>query len=198
MTTTEHTLHPLVPGSTIPGDWFHGRVPENIEVGEDTLIESSHSFRYYRAVNGCGFRVGSRVTIWRTSIAVESDGLIEVGDGCYLGNASLVCATRLTLGQRVMVAGGVTIVDSDFHPIDPAERLTDTIALSPLGDRSLRDQPPAKPVVIEDDVWIGYNATILKGVRIGAGAVVAPGSIVAHDVAPGTHVVGNPARELKP
>ena len=46
----------------------------------------------------------------------------------------------------------------------------------------------ARPVVIEDDVWIGYNATVLKGVRVGAGAVVAPGAVVLRDVAPGSWV----------
>jgi len=52
-------------------------------------------------------------------------------------------------------------------------------------------------VVIEDDVWIGYNATILKGVRVGAGAMIAPGSLVHQDVLPGVEVAGNPARVVK-
>ena len=54
-------------------------------------------------------------------------------------------------------------------------------------------QPPEWGVVIEDDVWIGYNATILKGVRIGKGAIIAPGAVVTHDVPPGATVAGNPA-----
>lgn len=198
MTDGPMTLHPLVPGETIPGDWFPGRVPHNIVAGPGTVIESSHSFRYFRATNECGFRAGKDVTIWRTSLAVERDGLLEVGDGCYLANASLVCVGRITLGKRVMVAGGVTIVDSDFHPLDPAGRLVDTIALSPLGDKLLRGQPPARPVLIEDDVWIGYNATILKGVRIGKGAVIMPGAVVLRDVAAGAVVAGNPAQEVTP
>jgi acetyltransferase-like isoleucine patch superfamily enzyme len=48
--------------------------------------------------------------------------------------------------------------------------------------------------VIEDDVWIGPNATILKGVRLGAGAWIEPGSLVARDVPPGSRVLGNPAQ----
>ncbi len=193
MTDHDNTLHPLIPGQTIPGDWFPGRVPDNIEVGPGTVIESSHSFRYYRAESACGFRTGRNVTLWRTSLAVERDGLIEIGDNCYLANASLVCVSRVTLGKRVMVAGGVTIVDSDFHPLDPAGRMRDTVELSPIGDKSKRKQPPARPVTVEDDVWIGYNATILKGVRIGRGAVIGPGSVVVRDVPAGATVAGNPA-----
>jgi acetyltransferase-like isoleucine patch superfamily enzyme len=48
--------------------------------------------------------------------------------------------------------------------------------------------------VIEDDVWIGYNATILKGVRVGKGAVIAPGAMVFRDVPAGAEVAGNPAQ----
>ncbi len=96
-----------------------------------------------------------------------------------------------------MIAGGVTIADSDFHPIAPAARLADTIALSPVGNRQRRPLVSTKPVIIEDDVWIGYNATILKGARVGAGSIVAPGSLVIEDVPPMSEVAGNPARIVK-
>ena len=93
----------------------------------------------------------------------------------------------------MLVAGGVTSADSDFHPLAPAARLADTVALSPVGDRKRRPAVETRPVVIEDDVWIGYNATILKGVTVGAGALVAPGALVVRDVPPGAEVAGNPA-----
>ena len=83
-----------------------------------------------------GLRVGEGVTIWRTSLAAETNGLIEIGDYCYLTNASIVCSSRITIGSYVMISGGVTIADSDFHPIGPAARLADTVALSPVGDRA--------------------------------------------------------------
>jgi acetyltransferase-like isoleucine patch superfamily enzyme len=96
----------------------------------------------------------------------------------------------------VFVAGGVTIADSDFHPLEPLARLADAIALSPVGDRSRRPPVEPRPVVIGDDVWIGYNATVLKGVRVGDGAVIAPGAVVTRDVPPGVEVAGNPARPV--
>ena len=187
-------LHPLIPGAKLDGDWFDSRIPENIEAGEGSVIDSTFCFKHYFATGALGLRVGRDVTIWRTSLAVEKNGLIEIGDHCYVGNASLVSASRITIGSYVMIAGGVTIADSDFHPLGPAARVADSIALSPIGDRKRRPAIETRPVVIEDDVWIGYNATILKGVRIGAGAVIAPGSVVIRDVASGTQVGGNPAR----
>jgi acetyltransferase-like isoleucine patch superfamily enzyme len=94
-----------------------------------------------------------------------------------------------------VVAGwNVTIADTDFHPVSPAERIADAIAVSPLGD--VRNRPPVLrlPVIIDDDVWIGPSATILKGVHIGSGAFIEPGSVVVRDVPAGAHVMGNPAR----
>jgi acetyltransferase-like isoleucine patch superfamily enzyme len=53
-----------------------------------------------------------------------------------------------------------------------------------------------RPVIIEDDVWIGPNATILKGVRVGSGAFVEAGALVSRDVPPRARVVGNPAQVI--
>jgi acetyltransferase-like isoleucine patch superfamily enzyme len=190
---TAALFHPLVPGNVLPGDWHPGRIPDNIEVGENARIDSSFCFRRYFATGALGLRVGRDVTIWRTALATAADALIEIGDGSYLSNALLICSGRITLGARVLVAGGATIADSDFHPIDPAARLADTVAISPAG--SGRRPPIAvRPVVLEDDVWVGFNAAILKGVRVGAGAVVEPGAVVTRDVPAGAVVAGNPAR----
>jgi acetyltransferase-like isoleucine patch superfamily enzyme len=191
---TEDTLWPLVPGVTLEGDWFRSSIPQNIEAGENTVIDSSFSFKHYFASGPVGLRVGRNVTIWRTSFAAEKNGLIEIGDFCYLANASIVCASRVTIGSHVMIAGGVTIADSDFHPVSAASRIADGIALSPIGNRDLRPRIDTQPVAIGDDVWIGYNATVLKGVTIGAGATIEPGAVVLRDVPAGATVTGNPAR----
>ena len=187
-------FYPIVPGVSLPGDWYHGSIPTNIEVGEKSVIDSSFCFKHYYAAGAVGLHVGNDVTFWRTSLAADATGMIEIGDGCYLANAALVCSQQITLGARVLVAGGVTIADSDFHPIGPALRLADTIALAPGGDRTRRPPVETRPVIIEDDVWIGFNATILKGVRIGAGAIIEPGSVVTRNVMSGARVAGNPAR----
>ena len=187
-------LHPLIAGARIPGDWCQLAIPANIKAGQGTRVDSAGSFRYFRATGRIGLRTGTNVTLWRTSLAPEIGATIEIGDDSYLANASLACSERITIGRRVMIAGGVTIVDSDFHPLTPAARMFDTIAISPAGDRTRRPAIRVKPVTIEDDVWIGYNATILKGVTVGAGAVIAPGAVVTSDVPPGVLVEGNPAR----
>lgn len=184
----------LIPGTCIPGDWFNGKIPANILAGEDTVIDSSNCFKNYHSGLSVGLKVGSHVTFWRTSIAAEENGYIEIGDYCYLANASLVCSKKITIGSRVFIAGGVTIADSDFHPVDPLLRMQDVIALSPVGNRLYRPEIEVSEVRIGDDVWIGMNATILKGVNIGDAAIIEPGSLVIRDVPYGTRVSGNPAK----
>lgn len=187
-------LYPLVPGGRIQGDWFSGNIPANIQVGEGCRVDSSFCFKQFFSRQTAGLVTGSHVVFWRTSIATEEKGIIEIGDYCYLANASLVSAQRISIGNYVFIAGGVTIADSDFHPLDPAQRMADVISLSTLGNKTKRPPLESRPVVIEDNVWIGFNATILKGVHIGEGAVIEPGSMVVEDVPAGTTVSGNPAR----
>lgn len=194
MTTEARLFHPLKPGAELPGDWFAGRIPANVVAGEGTVIDSSFCFKHFYSTREAGLVVGSHTTIWRASLAADEEAVIEIGDYCYVANASLVCSEHILIGSRVMIAGGVTIADSDFHPLGPAARLADTVALSPVGERKRRPVVATRPVRIEDDVWVGFNATILKGVRVGAGALVAPGAVVVRDVPAGVEVAGNPAR----
>src|SRR6185503_13247043 len=104
---------------------------------------------------------------------------VEIGDFCYFTNAVLLCELELRIGNYVMIGWNATITDTDFHPTSPAERVADAIACSPLGNGRPRPTIVRRPVIIDDDVWIGPAATILKGVRIGAGSFIEAGAVVA-------------------
>ena len=106
----------------------------------------------------------------------------------------MLCELELRIGNYVVIGWNATLADTDFHPLSPAERIADALACSPLGRGRPRPEIARKPVVIEDDVWIGPNATILKGVRIGAGAWIEAGSLVTREVPPHSRVLGNPAQ----
>jgi acetyltransferase-like isoleucine patch superfamily enzyme len=189
-------LYDLVAGAVLQDDWYNGRIPANISAGPNTKIDSAACFKAYRAVGPTGLRTGANVTLWGPGLAVEGQGCLEIGDDSYVLGALFTCTARITIGRRVFVATGATLTDSDFHPVAPGSRLFDVIAISPVGDRSRRPPFGTGPIVVEDDVWIGFNATILKGVRIGAGAVVFPGAVVTRDVPAGARVAGNPAAPI--
>jgi len=186
-------LHILRPGEPIEGDWFDRQLPANIIVGEGVRIDSSHGFHGFTSQLECGLSAGDNVVFWRAGISTGPNAMITIGDDCYFANAAITCELAITIGDRVIACMGSTIADCDFHPIDPAERIADTIAIAPGGDRSLRPHMGSKAVTIGNDVWIGPNAAILKGVTIGDGAVIAAGAVVTSDVPPGACVAGNPA-----
>ena len=185
--------HAIKPGEKIAGDWCNLSVPHNIAVGENSVIDSAVIFKQFFSKLPVGLKIGNNVTIRSANLATEENALIEIGDYTFISNASIACHHKITIGKYVCIAGGVNIVDTDFHPITPAERLADTIALSPVGIKNSRPVFISKPVIIEDEVWIGFNATILKGVTIGKGAIIQPGSVIVKDVAPGQIMAGNPA-----
>ncbi len=138
--------------------------------------------------------IGDHCTMDGVHFALGEQGQVEIGNYCYFTNAVLLCEQHLRIGSYVVIGWNATIVDTDFHPIAPAERIADALACSPLGRTHPRPHVARLPVVIEDDVWIGPNATILKGVRIGSGAFIEAGSVVTRDVPPRCRVIGNPAQ----
>jgi acetyltransferase-like isoleucine patch superfamily enzyme len=178
-----------------PG-WTYGKPPANVQLGTNTIITAEYAFKRFLTKHQEGLVIGCHCTMDGVHFAIGREGRVRIGDYCYFTNAVLLCEMELQIGNYVMIGWNATIADTDFHPIAPAERVADAIACSPAARDRMRPPIPRRPVVIEDDVWIGPNATILKGVRIGRGAFVEAGSLVTRDVPPGSRVLGNPAQVI--
>jgi len=187
------TFHPLIPGGTIPQDWYNGKLPQSIQVGIGCLINTSHCFKNYFSTRNPGIIIGNQCVFYDTSLAVEQNGQLIIGDRCFLASAAIVVAKEIRIGNDVYVSGGVTIVDSNFHPLEPELRKKDILALLPSGDKMKRPPIQSKVVRIDNGVWIGINATIMSGVHIGENAIIEPGSVVISDVPANARVMGNPA-----
>jgi len=196
MNPTHTIFHQLQPGLKIEGDWHNFPVPMNIEVGENTVIDSSSCFKKYFSQLPVGLKVGSNVTLQSSALGIEKNGHVEIGDYSYISSACIAAYDKIIIGKYVFIAGGVTIVDTDFHPLDPAMRMLDTVAISTIGDKSRRPKFDTALVIIEDDVWIAANTTIAMGVRIGKGAVIGANSFVNRDVASYSIVGGVPAQQI--
>lgn len=95
-----------------------------------------------------------------------------------------------------MIAHGVNIFDSLTHPINAAERHRQIQEMFTKGHPRKLDLDE-RPVRIDDDAWIGAGAFVMRGVKIGARAIVAAGSVVTKDVAADAVVAGNPALLVK-
>jgi acetyltransferase-like isoleucine patch superfamily enzyme len=173
--------------------WSHGTLPSNVSAGIDTTISGEVAFKRFRSRHAPGLIIGAHCTMDGVQFAVGERGVIQIGDYCYFTNAVLLCELELRIGNYVVLGWNTTIADTDFHPLAPALRIADAIACSPLGAGRARPEVPQRAVVIEDDVWVGPNATILKGVRIGAGSLIEPGALITRDVPSRSRVAGNPA-----
>lgn len=156
----------------------------------DHLIMDGHVpyiYGYGKIEIGHHVRIGNRNT-WVVGIKVYDDPILKIGNYTTLGYMNLISvAKKVVIGDHCLLAGEVKIFDNNSHPLDPQERR----------ERAVLDQSDVSPVTVEDDVWIGTNALIMKGVTIGRGAVVAAGAVVTNSVAPYTVVGGNPARVIK-
>jgi acetyltransferase-like isoleucine patch superfamily enzyme len=185
------TADPHIPA---PGAWADGVLPPNVRLGPDTLVTGAFAFKRFRSTHADALQVGEGCTMDGVHFALGEAGRVRIGRFCYFTNAVLLCEEALHIGDYVVIGWNATIADTDFHPIAPAERIADAVACSPLGKGRPRPAVARLPVVIGNDVWIGPNATVLKGVTIGDGARIEPGALVTRDVAPRTRVLGNPAQ----
>src|SRR5690349_16788136 len=176
------------------GQWLEGDLPANVKLGRGTVLQGEHAFQRFRSRRDTALRIGEHCTMDGVHFAVGESGHIQIGNYCYFCNAILLCEMELRIGNYVVIGWNTTLADTDFHPISPAARIQDAIACSPLGQGRTRPPIPTGPVIVEDDVWIGPNVTILKGVRIGAGAFIEPGALITHEVPPRARVLGNPAQ----
>jgi acetyltransferase-like isoleucine patch superfamily enzyme len=156
-------------------------------------------FRFLRSKSPRAIVFGKHCSVYAgCSFSVSAAGSCTVGDYTLLNGALVMVEEKIEIGSHCLISWNVGIADSDFHPLDPAQRLIDAHALAPfLKDRPPRPKLKTMPVIISNNVWIGMNATILKGVSIGENSVVAAGSVVTKSVPPNTVVAGNPAVPVK-
>lgn len=142
---------------------------------------------YHRYDIGKNFHCGRGVILWAKNKLV-------IGDDFYIGRYSQIECDAI-IGDNVIFANHVALVGKYDHKYD--EVGVPIRQASQIRDANYNWKGLTSQVVIGDDVWVGYGATILSGVQIGKGAIIAANSLVIKDVAEYAIVAGNPARFLK-
>jgi acetyltransferase-like isoleucine patch superfamily enzyme len=176
-------------------DWWPHPIPPNIEFGDGFYCESAQVFKKLVSKKPGAVVFGKHVSCYAgCSFAIGENGRCTIGDFTLLNGALVMAEERIDIGSYCLVSWNVGIADSDFHPLAPAQRIIDAHALAPFfKDRPPRPKLRTMPVIISDNVWIGMNAIILKGVTIGENSVVAAGAVVTKSVPANVVVAGNPA-----
>lgn len=131
--------------------------------------------------NGGVLNVKSKFHI-QTNCRITISGELTIGE-CYLGQGGVIhCGNNIEIGNRVLIGAQVMILDEDAHAISYDDRHNTNVK---------------KPIIIEDDVWIGVSCVIHKGVTIGPGSVIAAGSVVTRDIPPHCLAAGVPAKVVR-
>lgn len=154
-------------------------------------------FRHYSSAK---LRIGNNVSInsssWanpigagdKTYFQLLDNSEIIIGNNCGISNVAFTCATRIVLGNNVLLGAGCKVYDTDFHALDFEERIKVNYQSNLIN---------TSPVIIDDGVFVGAGSFILKGVHIGKNSVIGAGSVVTKDVPAFEIWGGNPARFLK-
>ncbi|MHC4297193.1 MAG: acyltransferase [Planctomycetota bacterium] len=152
--------------------WFHGRTYFRRHPGSRIVVGA-----------GCGFNSAANSNLIGVNrpcmmSTLAQDAVIEIGKTCGFSGTVIGCASKVTLGDNVRCGANTLITDTDWHGDD------------------LRTGKDA-PVVIEDDVWLGVNVTVLKGVTIGRGTLIGANSLVTRSLPADVVAAGAPARIIR-
>jgi acetyltransferase-like isoleucine patch superfamily enzyme len=165
-----------------------------IELGEGCRF---YGLPLFRRLPGSCIRIGRncqfRSALWSNQVGLNRrctvstlsyNAQIEIGEECGFSSTAISAAQGVRIGKRVMCGANVAIMDTDWHSLDAEQRHAGTAGSS-------------RPVLIEDDVWLGINVIVLKGVTIGARTVVAAGSVVTRSLPADVIAAGQPARVVR-
>ncbi len=165
---------PVGKGFKIDGKlWIWAQKKGCIRLGDNVKINSRFGSNLVGLINPAVFQC-------------LDGGTITIGNNSGLSSPVLSSRSSITIGERTLIGGNVRIFDHDFHSLDLQYRYS-----------AKGDHVKTRPVTIGDDVFIGTNALILKGVTIGDRAVIGAGSVVSKNVPADEIWAGNPARFVK-
>lgn len=183
----------------------HRQYSHYLNTDKSSIFLSGFSIRVDNPLKGKKYVLVGRDSIINGTFIFESkDGEISIGNHSYIGGGMFISHRRIMIGNNVTIAWGGTIYDHDSHSLNYLDRrrdIDDELDCIRSGKNFIANKEwsnvSSKPIIICDDVWIGMNVTILKGVTIGEGAIVAACSVVTKDVPAWTVVAGNPAKIVK-
>lgn len=160
-------------------------IGEHSIIGQECILQNESG-------NPAKITVGTSCWIKGFLLVYKNKGAISIGNDTFIGPDSKIwSASRISIGSRVLISHNVNIHDNNSHPLIAADRHQHFKYIFSRDERHESVEFEAADIIIEDDVWIGFNATILKGVRIGKGAIIGANTVISKDVPPYAVVVND-------
>lgn len=184
----------LVPDKPAPEVAWPAILGGRVSIGQGTQL--SQARLTVGVADDCSLSIGSESNIEASLVFERPAASIHIGSRTHLGGGTLLdAACKIDIGDDVLIAFDVLIMDHDSHSLSFDERKNDVRDWI----RKQKDwtHVQMRPVKINNRAWIGARAAILKGVTIGEGAIVGTGSVVTKDVPAWTIVAGNPAKVIR-
>ncbi|WP_207495203.1 acyltransferase [Aridibaculum aurantiacum] len=184
---------------SIEYDWYPAPLPKNIHLDEMTYPDTAYSFATFHSEKKDGFKLGYASGNYGHSIIMAGkSGVINVGKYVVLECTNLISNSSIFIGDHCMFSWGSIVTDSWLNlqssSIGTRREMLKEAAHSKT--RHVEFLHP-KPVIIEENVWVGFDAIIMPGVHLGRGCIVGCKAVVREDVPPYAVVTGNPARTIK-
>lgn len=166
----------------------------NLKIGKHTVLNGARLD--VRRQEGCALTIGESSNVQCQIVLEKENAVVKVGSRTHLGGGALIdAASCIEIGDDVLIAFDVLIIDHASHSIKFSERKNDVFDW--VHNRKDWTSVEQAPVRIMNKAWIGARSIVLKGVTIGEGSVVGAGSVVTKDVPPWTIVAGSPARVIR-
>ena len=185
--------------NVILDDWYNSSLPDNLRLDDTIFIDTAYSFRRFRSLKINGFTIdyGSG-SYGQSNFIGGKNSQIKIGKYVVLQGTNIICNDLVEISDHCMFSWGSVITDSwvSKNNYDIESRRNILVASSKSGFRNFEFDSP-DPVIIEENVWVGFKAIILPGVTLGKGCVVASNCVVDINVPPYAVIAGNPARIIK-
>jgi maltose O-acetyltransferase len=177
-------------------------VLNRIALSDQGVFESGVRLHHSAAIhnlsgNQAGITIGENSVILGEISAYCKGAYVHIGKESYVGpNSNIMAFAAIKIGSRVQISHNVNIYDNNSHSLSASARYEHMRTILTKGHPESLIDIEMEAIEIGDDAWIGFGSTILKGVRIGRGAIVGAGTMVTYGVPDFSIVVGNPQRVI--
>jgi acetyltransferase-like isoleucine patch superfamily enzyme len=183
----------------IQDDWYPMPLPDNLVLEEKSYPDTAYSFTTFYSEQPVGCTIGYGSGNYGHGVFnTGAFGVITIGKFVVLQCTRLICNRSIIIGDHCMFSWGSVITDSwlSNDSLSKDQKRAMLMHTASSNTRHLEFIEP-KPVIIQENAWIGFEAIILPGVTIGRGAIIGSKAIIDKDVPPYAVMVGNPARIIK-
>lgn len=196
---------PVVQSAAVLSSWEHYK--DYIKIHPTAIIAPSASIKIFNPPNPprvC-LEIGEGSQIFSSFSLLRPQAAIKIGKNCQLGAVYFICAESIEVGDDVLMAWGITCMDTDSHSLHWEYRKND---VRQCYNDYIEDNTNfiknkdwshvnSKKISIGNKAWIGFNVSILKGVTVGEESIIGAGSVVVKDVPSQAVAAGNPANVVK-